>query len=153
MNRTLVTFFIYFCRNSGQNSPKMLVLPSTEEDNLEMWHLQSQNPKKRHVYFGNCFEGQKISKVICQFFQKLKETICRTIMYYINKLKVLFEHTLTNSQRNSPGPIMHKYCFTMVAVHVAHYKKQVELFCLPHLFILYLLPKLILLIIMLQHYF
>ena len=42
----------------------MLVLPSTEEDDLKMWHLPSQIPRKRNVYIGNCIEGQKILKVI-----------------------------------------------------------------------------------------
>lgn len=43
----------------------MLVLPSTEEDNLKMWHLQSHIPRKGNVYIGNCVEGQKILTAIC----------------------------------------------------------------------------------------
>ena len=43
----------------------MLVLPSTEKEDLKMWHLQSQIPRKTNVFFGNCVEGQKITKAIC----------------------------------------------------------------------------------------
>ena len=55
----------------------MLFLPRTEEDDLKMWHLRSQIQRKINVYIRNCIEGQKILKA--------KETICRTIMYYIFK--------------------------------------------------------------------
>ena len=43
----------------------MLVLPSTEKEDLKMWHLQSQIPRKTNVFFGNCVEGQKILTAIC----------------------------------------------------------------------------------------
>ena len=64
----------------------------------------SYSSKRKCVHRKLCWRSENLNSNLCchQFFQKAKETICRSIMNYINNVKVFYEHTSTNSQWLSP---------------------------------------------------